>query len=111
MTISAQIRAAAENAIKHLFPETDLGKATVSVNQTKTEFKGDYTIVLFPFVKALRMKPDELGKQIGDYLLNKCDLFAAYEIVSGFLNMTLKDNFWTSFLLNHFNDVHYGDKA
>jgi len=111
MTISAQIRAAAEDAIKHLFPGADLGKATVAVNQTKPEFKGDYTVVLFPFVKALRMKPDELGKQLGDYLLGKCELFATYEIVSGFLNLTLKDNFWSSFLLNHFNDVHYGDKA
>jgi len=110
MTLAAQIRLAAEDALKHLFPNVDLSTATITVNQTKPEFKGDYTLVLFPFVKLLRQKPDELGKIIGNYLLEKNELFSAFDIVSGFLNLTIKDNYWVNFLLNHFNDVHFGEK-
>ena len=110
MTLAAQIRLAAEDALKHLFPNVDLSTATITVNQTKPEFKGDYTLVLFPFVKLLRQKPDELGKIIGSYLLEKNELFSAFDIVSGFLNLTIKDNYWVNFLLNHFNDVHFGEK-
>jgi len=110
MTLAAQIRLAAEDALKHLFPNVDLSTAIITVNQTKPEFKGDYTLVLFPFVKLLRQKPDELGKIIGNYLLEKNELFSAFDIVSGFLNLTIKDNYWVNFLLNHFNDVHFGEK-
>ncbi|MGN6569111.1 MAG: arginine--tRNA ligase [Flavipsychrobacter sp.] len=110
MTLAAQIRLAAEDAVKHLFPNVDISATAITVNQTKPEFKGDYTLVLFPFVKLLRQKPDELGKIIGDYLLQKTELFTSYDIVSGFLNLTVKDSYWVNFLLNHFNDAHYGEK-
>lgn len=110
MTLAEQIKCATADALKHLYPEQDFSHSQITVNQTKPEFTGDYTVVLFPFVKSLRQKPDVLGKQIGDYLLGKSTLFSNYDIVSGFLNLTVKDNFWVSFLLNHFNDVHFGEK-
>jgi arginyl-tRNA synthetase len=110
MTLVSQIKCAAEDALKHLFPEAEILPSAISINQTKPEFTGDYTVVLFPFVKLLRQKPDELGKQIGEYLLEKTTLFSSYTIVSGFLNLTVKDSYWASFLLNHFNDQHYGEK-
>jgi arginyl-tRNA synthetase len=111
MTLAAQIKLAAEDALKHLFPNADLTMVPVTVNLTKPEFKGDYTIVLFPFVKALRQKPDALGNAIGNYLKEKTELFTDFQIVSGFLNLTVSDHYWISFLLNHFNDLHYGDAA
>lgn len=111
MTLDAQIRLATEDALKHLFPGVDLSSAQVTINQTKPEFNGDYTVVLFPFVKLLKQKPDALGNTLGNYLLEKTELFSAFEIVSGFLNLTVRDHFWISFLLNHFNDQHYGEKA
>jgi arginyl-tRNA synthetase len=110
MTLASQIKCAAEDALKHLFPDADIQSATITINQTKPEFEGDYTIVLFPFVKLLRQKPDELGKQIGEYLVSKNSIFEKYSIVSGFLNLTIKDSYWISFLQNHFNDVHFGEK-
>ena len=110
MTIVSQIKSAAEDALKHLFPDAAIPPHSVAVNQTKPEFEGDYTVVLFPYVKLLRQKPDELGKLLGDYLVQKCNLFASYSIVSGFLNLTIRDSYWSQFLLNHFNDQHYGEK-
>jgi arginyl-tRNA synthetase len=111
MTLAAQIRSAAEDAIRHLYPNVDFPHGITTVNLTKPEFKGDYTIVLFPFVKLLKQKPEQLGKEIGNYLTEKNSIFSAFEIVSGFLNLTIKDSYWASFLLNHFNDAHFGEKA
>jgi arginyl-tRNA synthetase len=111
MTLASQIKHAAEDAFKHLFPDAAIDISMISVSQTKPEFTGDYTIVLFPFLKLLRQKPDAIGKQLGDYLLEKTDLFSAYEIVSGFLNITVKDSYWVSFLMNHFTDAQYGVKS
>jgi arginyl-tRNA synthetase len=110
MTLAAQIKLAAKDALQHLFPNVEIDAPTITVNQTKPEFSGDYTVVLFPFLKLLKQKPDVLGKQLGDYLVEKAGLFAAYEVVAGFLNLTVKDSYWTDLLLNHFNDTTYGEK-
>lgn len=111
MTLAAQIRLAAEDALKHLYPGIDIPASSITVNQTKPEFTGDYTLVLFPFMKQLRKKPDEIGNELGKYLVEKTGLFAGYDIVSGFLNLTVKDTYWINFLLNQFNNPHYGEKA
>jgi arginyl-tRNA synthetase len=110
MTLAAQIKNAAFDALKHLYPEADFSAGLITVNQTKPEFPGDYTIVLFPFVKLLKQKPDALGTQLGNYLVEKTSLFTNYHIVSGFLNLSVKDQYWISFLLNHFNNPHFGEK-
>jgi arginyl-tRNA synthetase len=110
MTLANQIKHAAEDALKHLYPEVDIDISIIGVSQTKPEFVGDYTIVLFPFLKLLKQKPDVIGKQLGDYLLQKNELFSSYEIVSGFLNLAVRDAWWVSFLMNHFTDAHYGGK-
>ena len=54
MTLAEQIRSAAVHALQTLYPEAAIDAAQVTVSQTKPEFTGDYTVVLFPFVKALR---------------------------------------------------------
>src|ERR1700733_12440376 len=110
MTLTSQIKHAAEDAFKQLYPDVAIDISLIGVNQTKPEFKGDYTIVLFPFLKLLKQRPDAIGKQVGDFMVEKTGLFSTYEIVAGFLNLTVKDDWWASFLLNHFNDVHYGEK-
>lgn len=109
MTLAAQMRLAAEDALKHLFPDADPQRATITINQTKPEFEGDYTIVLFPFVKLLRQKPDAIGQLLGDYLIEKTSLFTSYTMVSGFLNLTVADSYWSGFLLNQFNNTHFGE--
>ncbi|MBS1616421.1 MAG: arginine--tRNA ligase [Bacteroidetes bacterium] len=109
MTLSAQIKCLSTDALQVLFPDAALDSSQVTVNLTKPEFSGHYTVVLFPFVKALRMKPADLGKQLGDYLLAHSTLFSAFETVSGFLNLTIQDTYWPGFLLNNFNNTQYGE--
>src|ERR1700742_3249138 len=111
MTLTSQIKHAAEDAFKRLYPDVAIDISIISVNETKPEFTGDYTIVLFPFLKLLKQKPDTIGRQLGDFLVEKTELFAGYEIVSGFLNLSVKDSYWVSFLMNHFTDISYGGKC
>lgn len=110
MTLSEQIKLAAEKALEHIYPETSIAREMITVNQTKPEFEGNYTLVLFPFVKLLKQKPDTIGNQIGSYLLENTSIFSGFQIVSGFLNLTVRDSFWLSFLQNHFNNPHFGEK-
>lgn len=111
MTLAAQVKHAAYDALKHLYPDTPIDLNTITVNQTKPEFPGDYTVVLFPFLKLLRQKPDAIGAQLGEYLLQKTDIFSRYDIVAGFLNLTVKDAYWVSFLLNHYTQTSFGQQC
>ncbi len=111
MTLAAQIRQATEQALQFLFPGTEINPSMITVNQTKPEFTGDYTVVLFPFVKLLRQKPDELGKTLGEYLVQNVPLFSGYAIVSGFLNLSIKDEYWANFLAEEYNNEQFGLKA
>lgn len=111
MTFATQIRHTVIAALKTLFPDVELPENLVAVNHTKPEYAGDYTVVLFPFVKILKMKPDALGNQLGTYLLENTTLFSNFDIIAGFLNLTINDTSCGFFLLNHFNDLHYGLQA
>lgn len=111
MMLVAQIKSAAEAALTKLFPDVAIPAGSVQVNQTKPEFKGDYTIVLFPFLKLLRQKPDVLGTTLGEYLVKENTLFTDYEVVSGFLNLTVSDDFFIHFLKKEVNNPQFGTQA
>ncbi|MEO6833095.1 MAG: arginine--tRNA ligase [Chitinophagaceae bacterium] len=111
MTLVQQIKATSLSALQTLYPDASFDISQIAVNQTKPEFSGHYTVVLFPFVKSLRCKPNELGEKLGEYLVQHTSLFDAHQTVSGFLNLSIKDSVFTNFLLNHFNDTCYGTAA
>lgn len=106
VSIVQQIKTAATAAINQLYPQATVEEQQVLVNETKPEFIGDYTLVLFPFVKSLRQNPAVLGKAIGDLLLEQYDWFDHYEIVAGFLNLKVKDQRFLDFLQQTF--IHEG---
>ncbi|HMX80338.1 MAG TPA: arginine--tRNA ligase, partial [Ferruginibacter sp.] len=82
------------------------------VNQTKPEFEGDYTVVMFSLVKALKLSPDAIGTQLGDHLVkNYPQYFSAYNIIKGFLNLSVADAYWLDLLQKNHNDICYGKKA
>ena len=81
------------------------------VNQTKPEFEGDYTVVLFSLVKSLKLSPDDIGNKLGKHLIeNNPSLFTQYNIIKGFLNLTVADNYWMQILSKKYNDVYFGKK-
>lgn len=108
LSIVTQIKTAAAQALNHLFPEAKVTDEHIQVNETKPEFAGDYTVVLFPFVKSLRQNPAVLGKALGDHLLANHRLFTAHETVAGFLNLTIADDELVTFLNATYNDKDFG---
>ncbi len=78
--------------------------ADILVNVTSKTFEGDYTVVLFPFVKALRQNPQTLGDAIGKTLVEGGDTFTGYNIIKGFLNLEISASAWRKELANLFEN-------
>jgi arginyl-tRNA synthetase len=108
MSVASQIKEATAKAINQLYG-IQLQTNEVLVNATKPEFEGDYTVVLFAFVKQLKKSPDALGKELGDKLvaLNPA-LFSAYNVIKGFLNLSIPGSYWLDFLQNAYANPSYG---
>lgn len=108
MSVVDQIKSAASAAIKTLY-QVDMQPNEVLVNATKPEFEGDYTVVLFALVKQLKESPDVLGEEMGKALLEaNPSLFSGYNIIKGFLNLSVADNYWLQFLDRSFADLKFG---
>lgn len=76
-----------------------LSNDDLTINTTKPEFEGDYTLVLFGFVKTLKKSPEQLGNEIGAKLLeNNPQLFSRYNVIKGFLNLAITDSYWLQLL-------------
>ncbi|NTS43863.1 arginine--tRNA ligase [Flavisolibacter sp. BT320] len=98
MSLVATIKSAAVDAIQEKFG-IGLSPAEITINQTKPEFEGDYTIVLFTLIKQLRKSPESLGEELGAHLVaSRPGLFTAYNVIKGFLNLTVADNSFTDYL-------------
>ena len=81
MELISQIRTATRQALIDLYQHT-LQAGDILVNETKPEFEGDYTVVLFSFVKTLKKNPEALGNELGSALLkSNPDLFSAYNVI------------------------------
>ncbi len=82
------------------------------VNETKPEFKGDYTVVLFSFSKILKSSPDALGQGIGEALLDSNPgWFSEFNVIKGFLNLVMADNILIDFLHAQYNNTSYGSQS
>jgi arginyl-tRNA synthetase len=108
MSVVAQIKQAAAKAINELY-QVELDASAILVNDTKPEFEGDYTVVLFAFVKQLKKSPDVLGSELGDYLIkNNPDLFSSFNVIKGFLNLVITDAYWLGFIQQQSANKQYG---
>src|ERR1041384_1021710 len=110
MGIVSQVRPLVVKALKTLYGQ-EFNEADLTINTTKPEFEGDYTLVLFSFVKQLKKSPEQLGKEIGESLVKENpDLFTAYNVIKGFLNLTIAEKYWTDFLGVNYNNTSLGVK-
>ncbi|HLG39518.1 MAG TPA: arginine--tRNA ligase [Chitinophagaceae bacterium] len=108
MSIINRIKALVIKTLKDLY-QLDMKEDDLTVNITKPEFEGDYTIVLFSFIKQLKKSPEQLGKEIGEGLLNSNpDLFSSYNVIKGFLNLVIADKYWVEFLQSNYSDKQIG---
>ncbi|HTN37864.1 MAG TPA: arginine--tRNA ligase [Arachidicoccus sp.] len=108
MNIITQIKSAASIAIEALYG-IQLAPEAILINATKPEFTGDYTVVLFSFVKQLKKSPEVLGEEIGRKLVdNQPDLFTGFNVIKGFLNLTVADFYWRTFLDENAGNPDFG---
>lgn len=94
MNIKTEISSKIFKALKNFLALED---DKIELQNTRKEFKGDYTLVVFPFVKILKLKPEEAAEKIGEKLLEIPEI-KSYNVVKGFLNLSLTDEAFYNFL-------------
>ena len=109
MNIEQTISLKAQEAVKALYGQ-DVPESMVQLQKTKREFEGSLTLVVFPFLKISRKKPEDTAQEIGQWLQEHCDAVERFNVVKGFLNIVVAQKAWVS-LLNAINaDPIYGEK-
>ena len=104
-----------ENTIKGISSLYGIAMENVEIQQTRKEFEGDYTLVLFPLLKHIKANPQEIGEKLGDYLSSHAlwegqPIVSGYNVVKGFLNLSICENYFLDFLHQIAPEKDYGKK-
>ncbi|NBJ05573.1 arginine--tRNA ligase [Duncaniella freteri] len=110
MSIDSIISEAVSRAVKELYA-TDTPADSIVPQATRKEFEGNVTVVVFPWVKAARKSPEAVGTEIGEWLVNNEPAVEKFNVVKGFLNLTIAPGFWNSVLAHIADTPDYGMKA
>ena len=109
MSIDNILAQATATAVKELYG-VDFPAEKIVPQTTKKEFEGNETIVVFPFLKASHKAPDVTAQEIGEHMLAHCDAVEKFNVIKGFLNITIKPSFWTGVLQHVASTPNYGFK-
>lgn len=110
MDINSIIKNGVIKAVESLYNGTVVANDII-MNVTRKEFEGDYTVVVFPFSKIARKKPEAIGEDIGKYLVENIDEIDEFNVIKGFLNLSISNRFWNDFLIGIAGKEDYGFKA
>ncbi len=94
-------------AIKSLFG-AEAARNSIQIQNTRKEFKGDFTIVVFPLLRLSKKGPEETADMIGKYLIEHLEEVDTFNVVKGFLNLELKQDFWTSIFRRIYTKSEFG---
>ena len=109
MNIELQIITSAQEAVSSLYGQ-QVPEKMVQLQKTRSEFEGNLTLVVFPFLKISKKNPEQTAQEIGQYLADHCEAVAGYNVVKGFLNLVIAPAAWLA-LLNDINaNEHYGER-
>lgn len=109
MNIENQIASAALAVAQKLYGES-VSEKMVQLQKTRPDFEGNLTLVVFPLLKLSHKKPEDTAQEIGEKLVAECPAVSRFNVVKGFLNLSVAENSWVE-LLNTMNaDEHYGEK-
>ncbi len=109
MNIGTQIIASTQEAVASLYGQ-QVSEKMIQLQNTRSEFEGHLTLVVFPFLKISKKSPEQTAQDIGQYLADHCEAVASYNVVKGFLNLVVAPAAWLA-LLNDINaDAHYGER-
>ena len=107
--IEQNLQQAVADALKRLYG-MEVAPATVVLQATKKEFAGDYTVVVFPYVKQARKSPEQLANELGAAVKEAVAEVADYNVIKGFLNFVVDDSYWVRFVTAEATDANYGLK-
>ena len=108
MSIVLEIKKIIAKTLKELY-DFDVAEQDLTINSTKPEFEGDYTLVMFSFIKQLKKSPEQLGNEIGEALVKaNSEVFTAHNTIKGFLNLTVSDSYWLNFLRTNYAKAKFG---
>lgn len=109
MSLDAIIAQAVARAVKELYG-IDADASSVQISNTKKEFEGNLTVVVFPWVKAARKAPEAVGTEIGQWLVDNEPAVDSFNVIKGFLNIVIEPTFWTQVLRHIESTPDYGIK-
>ncbi len=107
MNIENILQTAIIGAIKDLY-NTDVDASQITLQKTKKEFKGHYTLVTFPLLRISKKNPEQTAQEIGEYLAGKSPTIAEFNVIKGFLNLTISSGEWVQTLVNINKDENFG---
>lgn len=109
MNLEATIQSVVAQSVKTLY-NIDIETSQIQIQKTKKEFEGDITVVVFPFAKAARKSPEGAGAEIGEFIVANNAMVSKFNVIKGFLNLSITPSYWLE-LLNSINaDEHFGIK-
>ena len=109
MKIESIISSSVVEAIKALYGQ-EVAPKMVQIQKTKQEFEVNLTLVVFPFLKISKKKPEDTAQEIGQYLVDNCKAVASFNVVKGFLNLVIAQSAWLQLLADIDADPKYGEK-
>lgn len=97
-----------ENICNYIFSNYELKVSYIEIQSTRKEYKGDITVVIFPLIKLLKKSPLDLGSEIGDHLLSEIKLIENYNVIHGFLNLNISNNYYIQLLKKVISQKKFG---
>ena len=110
MKIETLISQAAGEAVKALYG-MEASEKMLQLQKTRSEFEGNLTLVVFPFVRAAKKSPEQTGEEIGRYMVEHCEAVSKYNVVKGFLNLSISNEAWLQLLSDIEQNDSFGIKS
>ncbi len=111
MNLEQTLKQTTADIFNHEFGEGSIAPEAVTINITKKEHEGDFTIVVFPLTKASKKSPEQTAEFLGAKLKEQSGIVAGYNVIKGFLNLSLTDTYWLSRLQSIAGNDSYGTFA
>ncbi len=109
MNIGPQIIVSTQEAVASIYGQ-QVPEKMIQLQNTRSEFEGNLTLVVFPFLKISKKSPEQTAQDIGQYLTDHCEAVAGYNVVKGFLNLVVAPAAWLALLNDIDADEHYGER-
>ena len=109
MKLEEQVKQLVVKVVQELYAQS-IDENIVKIDKTPSEFQGELTVVIFPFVKISRKNPEITAKEIGEALQNRSEIIESFNVVKGFLNISFTETYWLSVLKQISNTTNFGEK-